>query len=189
MRRAEGDFEAASVAYGQAATLTPGAPGIRTALAEALVECGRLDEAERQFHAAAALAPEDARIAMGLARLALARGAPEQAAQIARAALERNPGNGALHDALGAALEAQAMPEDAAAHYAEATRLAPSLPRPWLRLAANQRANRQHAQARATLEAATAAVPDDADILAALWPTFTLRRRRLNPRATRSRGR
>ncbi len=170
--RAGGDHRAASAAYAQAATLAPTAPGVRAALAECLAACDRPEEAERQFMVAAALAPGDARAAVGLARLALAASDPDKAAQIAREGLNHNPEDGALHDVLGAALEALDRTQEAVGHYAEATRLAPTLARPWLRLAAHQRANRQRDQARATLEAAAEAVPCDTRILADLADVY-----------------
>lgn len=162
LHRAGGDIESASAAYAQAAALAPNAPHVRAALAECLAQSNRLDAAERQFSAAGALAPGDARVAVGMARLALAGNAPERAAQIAREGLEHDPENGALYDALGAALEALGETEAACRHYEQATRLAPALARPWLSLAAHHRAARRYAQARATLEAAADAVPMNA---------------------------
>ena len=172
---AAADAHGAAAAYAQAAALTPHLPQVRAALAECLAALGRRDEAERQFHGAGALAPGDSRVAAGLARLALDEGDAERAVHITQEALAAANGreSGVLHDILGAALEALDKAGDASEHYAEATRLAPSLSHPWLRLAAHQRANRQHSQARETLEAAAKAVPKDTRILSALAELYT----------------
>ncbi len=107
----------------------PGRADIHLALADALRNLGRMEEAATHYRAALAVAPDD-RTRLELAETLMALGQPDSAANYFRRALELRPNEGRALYGLGSALAAQGDLARALEYFAAAARAEPAWPDP-----------------------------------------------------------
>ena len=82
------DYETAAKSYGELATLYPDDPDVRLSQARALEDLGRLPEALEAYQKVVELAPEYGAALLGLGRVQVMSGRPEEAARSSEEALK-----------------------------------------------------------------------------------------------------
>jgi tetratricopeptide (TPR) repeat protein len=136
---AQGDEAGAIASFERILTIDPSQDAVRSRLdllkfrqVQSLIDAarkardaGHLEDAETSFERALTLSPSSAVIFRELSGVELARGALDQAEAHARRATQLDSADADAYAALGAALEAENKPRDAAAAYAQAVKLDP----------------------------------------------------------------
>jgi predicted CXXCH cytochrome family protein len=143
-------------------------PEHRLSLGVFFADSGRPDEAEREYRAALAMAPDFAPAYVNLAELLRARGDEPGAETALRAGVTRLPKDADLQYALALSLTRSHRASDALTAFQRAAALAPSDVRFRYAYALALNGAGQSAAAIRELEAALAHQPDDRDVLLAL---------------------
>jgi tetratricopeptide (TPR) repeat protein len=169
---AAGQHNQAAEAYQWAVLLKPQQFDLHRELAKSLEAAGdwALALEERKIMAAAPTSPIDDQYA--LADCALHNNQAAYAADLCRVILTKDPKDGLAHTLLGEALAAVGDLPAAQVHFAQASELAPSLPRPWLALARAQKNCNEPQKALETLRIASQAIPSSAEIHQALGENY-----------------
>lgn len=126
----------------------------RVARGLALVDLGRLDEAEEEFTTVRALDPDNADAWRGLGEVASRRGRMEEAEEHYRQAIARDPENSMRLLMLGWALYRQGRYEEAEEQYRRAIELRPDAPNGYQTLAAALHMQGRYAEAATALQRA-----------------------------------
>jgi tetratricopeptide (TPR) repeat protein len=124
----EGDLRGAIAAYHEALKIDPGLPGINLELGEAYLEShssSALDDAEREFKAALAQNPNDAKSECGLGEIYLRRGALKTSLEHYLRAALLQPDSPEAHLGAGTVLLKMNQFQQAAAELQRATQLNP----------------------------------------------------------------
>lgn len=152
-----GDARAAIVQYRQALQIDPKLPGIHYELGEAILQDSRqppaLQAAEKEFRAALAENPRDARAEYRLGTISSLRGDYQTAIEHYSRALEFQPNDAYAHEALGVAWVKMGKPEQALEQLVAATRLDPLDSTAHYQLSALYRSLGREADARRELAA------------------------------------
>ena len=113
----EGDPETAAEALDRVLSLDPGNVPALIRRGNALLELGRLDDAERDYSRALDRDPRQSAAHVGLGRASYERGDFEQAIVHFREAMQDQPEGSAIHHHIGLALRRLGLREEAAAHF------------------------------------------------------------------------
>ena len=112
------DVAGAIDAFQRAVHAQPNDPALHRALAQALVQHDRADEAVAQFVAALLIDPRDAEALAGIGQIHLDAGRNAEAAAVLRRATDLSPGNSEARYAFANALVRLGRTEEAAQHFA-----------------------------------------------------------------------
>ncbi|MCY3969792.1 MAG: tetratricopeptide repeat protein [Acidobacteria bacterium] len=113
----EGDPETAAAALDRVLSIDPGNVAALIRRGNALLELGRLDDAERDYSRAVDRDPRQSAARLGLGRVRYERGDFEQAIEHFQAAIQDQPEGSAIHHHIGLALRRLGRREEAAAHF------------------------------------------------------------------------
>ena len=113
----EGDPETAAAALDRVLSIDPGNVAALIRRGDALLELGRLDDAERDYSRALDRDPRQSAARLGLGRVSYERSDFEQAIAHFREAIQDQPEGSAIHHRIGLALRRLGRREEAAAHF------------------------------------------------------------------------
>lgn len=147
------------------------ASAFRICADEALV-MHKVDSAETSARRAVALAPADYRSQLTLAAVLDWTGHAAEAREAAEAAVRAAPAKGETHLSLGGLLHRQNRPEEALGELTEAARLMPGVGAPQREIGRVQLALGHYREARAALEKARDALPEDRTVAWLLASTY-----------------
>jgi Flp pilus assembly protein TadD len=105
--------------------MAPGDPDAQVALANALLQKGRIDDAIVHYQNALTVRPDYFLARYGLGHAFVEKGEPDAAIEHCRAALLIRPDNADCHTILGVALESKGRTAEAIDHYEKALQFAP----------------------------------------------------------------
>ena len=114
----EGDFEQAVAAFDRALKPEADDLAVLTRRGDALLELGRIDDAQRDYDRILDLDPSHSAARFGLGQVAFERGEFERAIERFEAALNGQPDGSVIHHRMGLALRRLGRREEAAAHLA-----------------------------------------------------------------------
>ena len=145
--------------------LQPDNAQLRRQLAKMLIDASQWDSATKELEAIISSqdTPLDDDLIMQ-AKCLLQLNQSKQAIDICMQLLDNNPDAGEVHAVLGESYLIQKDHELAKKHLEKATRLAPQLPLPWVKLAAMLDGQGRDSDAITTLESGVRAIPDDPQI-------------------------
>ena len=126
----EGDFEQAVAALDRVLALGADDLAVLTRRGDALLELGRIDDAQKDYDRILGLDPSYSAAHFGLGQVAFERGEFEQAIERFEAALDGQPDGSVIHHRMGLALRRLSRREEAAAHLARNEQRPISFPDP-----------------------------------------------------------